>query len=67
MIIHKKKIFINTTKKNKKVPIHAISFNCNDAEANSFLYRLSRDTGGRYHYFNESFWAADPEGPYEVY
>ncbi|MBN3299629.1 VWA3B protein, partial [Amia calva] len=31
------------------VPIHTISFNCDDLEANTFLYELSRETGGRYH------------------
>jgi uncharacterized protein YegL len=48
---------------NKKVPIHVISFNCNDAEANQFLNKLAFETGGRYHYFNENFWSADPNGP----
>lgn len=37
----------------KSVPIHTISFNCADSEANKFLYQLAKDTGGRYHYFSE--------------
>lgn len=35
------------------VPVHAISFNCNDKEANEFLFDLAKATGGRYHYFSE--------------
>ncbi|XP_028856991.1 von Willebrand factor A domain-containing protein 3B-like isoform X1 [Denticeps clupeoides] len=31
------------------VPVHTISFNCDDHEANSFLYELSQWTGGRFH------------------
>ena len=29
------------------VPIHAISFNCADTEANQFLCQLAAETGGR--------------------
>ena len=36
-----------------KVPIHSISFNCNDVEANRFLFELARVTGGRYHSYSE--------------
>ncbi|XP_053563689.1 von Willebrand factor A domain-containing protein 3B [Bombina bombina] len=45
----------------KSVPIHTISFNCNDLEANSFLYKLSSDTGGRFHCYNNSL--QDLEAP----
>jgi von Willebrand factor A domain-containing protein 3 len=48
---------------NSRMPIHTISFNCNDSEANKFLSQLARETSGRYHYFNESGWDADPDGP----
>lgn len=48
---------------NTKVPVHTISFNCNDSEANKFLSRLASETNGRYHYFNENGWDADPNGP----
>lgn len=48
---------------NTKIPIHTISFNCNDSEANKFLSKLAEETSGRYHYFNESGWNADPDGP----
>lgn len=48
---------------NTKIPIHTISFNCNDSEANKFLGKLAEETNGRYHYFNESGWNADPHGP----
>ncbi|XP_070554779.1 von Willebrand factor A domain-containing protein 3B-like [Ptychodera flava] len=46
----------------QKVPIHTISFNCADAEANQFLAQLAADTGGRYHYFSEEG-SRDPGGP----
>ncbi|XP_032297482.1 von Willebrand factor A domain-containing protein 3B isoform X2 [Coturnix japonica] len=35
-----------------KVPIHTVSFNCDDTEANKFLHELSTETGGRFHYYN---------------
>ncbi|KAK4471384.1 hypothetical protein MN116_004817 [Schistosoma mekongi] len=38
---------------NNRVPIHTISFNCNDSEANEFLIRLAQESGGRFHYYNE--------------
>ncbi|XP_067841899.1 von Willebrand factor A domain-containing protein 3B-like [Heptranchias perlo] len=34
------------------VPIHSIAFNCDDVEANKFLYELSEKTGGRFHSYN---------------
>ena len=42
------------------VPVHAISFNCADAEANRFLCQLAQNTKGRYHYFSEH--GADVDG-----
>ncbi|CAF1294902.1 unnamed protein product [Adineta ricciae] len=33
------------------VPIHTIAFNCQDQDANQFLYNLSKQTGGRFHAF----------------
>ena len=52
---------------NTKVPIHTISFNCNDTEANQFLNELAHETHGRYHYFNENDFNTDRAGivPYE--
>jgi von Willebrand factor A domain-containing protein 3 len=46
-----------------KVPIHTISFNCNDCEANQFLAQMAKETNGRYHYYNQNSWNADPDGP----
>ncbi|KAL3878601.1 hypothetical protein ACJMK2_030937 [Sinanodonta woodiana] len=37
----------------RNVPVHTISFNCNDQEANQFLNNLAKATGGRYHYFSQ--------------
>ena len=44
-----------------QVPIHTISFNCADREANEFLCQLAKDTGGRFHYYSEH--GVDPDGP----
>ncbi|CAH2223367.1 Hypothetical predicted protein [Pelobates cultripes] len=45
----------------KQVPVHTISFNCADTEANSFLHQLSNETGGRFHCYNS--YQKDPEAP----
>nr|CAH8847920.1 unnamed protein product [Trichobilharzia regenti] len=37
---------------NHRIPIHTISFNCNDTEANEFLIQLAQESGGRFHYYN---------------
>ncbi|KAK2176319.1 hypothetical protein NP493_671g01028 [Ridgeia piscesae] len=44
-----------------KIPVHTISFNCADRDANDFLCQLARDTRGRFHYYSEN--GIDPEGP----
>jgi hypothetical protein len=45
----------------KAIPIHTISFNCNDGEANSFLALLAADSGGRYHYYSDELLGLSPE------
>ncbi|XP_059695446.1 von Willebrand factor A domain-containing protein 3B [Haemorhous mexicanus] len=42
-----------------KIPIHTVSFNCDDIEANEFLYELSTKTEGRFHYYN--IYLSDPD------
>ncbi|XP_032908368.1 von Willebrand factor A domain-containing protein 3B [Catharus ustulatus] len=42
-----------------KIPIHTVSFNCDDIEANKFLYELSTKTEGRFHYYNVCW--SDPD------
>ncbi|NXK03441.1 VWA3B protein, partial [Herpetotheres cachinnans] len=42
-----------------KIPIHTVSFNCDDTEANKFLYELSTKTEGRFHYYN--IYLTDPD------
>jgi len=37
-----------------KIPIHTISFNCTDREANLFLSELAEVSGGRYQCFKEA-------------
>ncbi|XP_027530665.1 von Willebrand factor A domain-containing protein 3B isoform X3 [Neopelma chrysocephalum] len=44
-----------------KIPIHTVSFNCDDIEANKFLYELSTKTEGRFHYYN--IYLTDPDTP----
>ncbi|BFZ14861.1 hypothetical protein BsWGS_17900 [Bradybaena similaris] len=41
-------------KMRKMITVHTISFNCNDTEANTFLYNLAKITGGRYHHFSQN-------------
>ncbi|NXO04668.1 VWA3B protein, partial [Rhinopomastus cyanomelas] len=36
----------------RKIPIHTVSFNCDDTEANKFLCQLSTETEGRFHYYD---------------
>ncbi|NXB14676.1 VWA3B protein, partial [Rhagologus leucostigma] len=42
-----------------KIPIHTVSFNCDDIEANKFLYELSTRTEGRFHYYD--IYLSDPD------
>ncbi len=44
-----------------RIPIHTISFNCSDRDANQFLFDLARDSGGRFHFWSES--GSDRDGP----
>lgn len=57
------KSIIAQTKLPRPVPIHTISFNCNDREANEFLYELAKDTGGRFHYYSQDGCEIDLDGP----
>ncbi|NWU66865.1 VWA3B protein, partial [Pterocles burchelli] len=45
-------IIFSQVQVHRKIPIHTVSFNCDDTEANKFLYKLSTETGGRFHYYN---------------
>ncbi|XP_043853027.1 von Willebrand factor A domain-containing protein 3B [Dromiciops gliroides] len=45
----------------KKIPIHTISFNYHDEDANEFLKELSLRTGGEFHYIH--FGSRDPLDP----
>ncbi|XP_027712452.1 von Willebrand factor A domain-containing protein 3B [Vombatus ursinus] len=45
----------------KKIPIHTVSFNYHDEDANEFLKELSLRTGGEFHYFH--FGSPDPLEP----
>lgn len=49
-----------------RVPIHTISFNCSDREANQFLCDLARESGGRFHYYSEHGIQIDGPEPWEV-
>ncbi|XP_053913016.1 von Willebrand factor A domain-containing protein 3B [Cuculus canorus] len=43
----------------RKIPIHTVSFNCDDIEANKFLYELSTETEGQFHYYD--IYLTDPD------
>ncbi|KAM6098494.1 von Willebrand factor A domain-containing protein 3B [Theristicus caerulescens] len=43
----------------RKIPIHTVSLNCDDTEANKFLFELSTETEGRFHYYN--IYLTDPD------
>lgn len=45
----------------RRVPVHTISFNCNDITANRFLHELARATGGQFYYYHIQL--KDPETP----
>ncbi|KAJ7319682.1 hypothetical protein JRQ81_019193 [Phrynocephalus forsythii] len=45
----------------RNIPVHTISFNCDDTGANKFLNELSSKTGGRFHYYHICL--RDPDGP----
>ena len=49
-----------------KVPIHTISFNCSDREANQFLCDLAKESGGRFHYWSENGVDGSGPAPWEV-
>ena len=49
-----------------KVPIHTISFNCSDREANQFLCDLAKESGGRFHYWSENGVGGSGPAPWEV-
>ncbi|XP_043548729.1 von Willebrand factor A domain-containing protein 3B-like [Chiloscyllium plagiosum] len=47
------------------VPIHCISFNCNDVEANEFLFELSANTGGRFHCYSSDMTVPSNPPPFQ--
>ncbi|XP_032879340.1 von Willebrand factor A domain-containing protein 3B [Amblyraja radiata] len=46
------------------VPIHSVAFNCDDVEANKFLYDLSEKTGGRFHSYSCEISEANNPAPF---
>lgn len=46
---------LNRLDAGRNIAVHAISFNCCDATANTFLQCLAAETGGRYHKVVEEF------------
>ncbi|XP_070607050.1 von Willebrand factor A domain-containing protein 3B isoform X3 [Erythrolamprus reginae] len=45
----------------RNIPVHTISFNCDDTGANQFLHELASSTGGRFHYYHICL--TDPDSP----
>ncbi|XP_038055504.1 von Willebrand factor A domain-containing protein 3B-like [Patiria miniata] len=66
---HPSKTILAQVQLQKAIPIHTISFNCNDREANDFLALLAADSGGRYHYYSDELLGISPDisgpQPYE--
>lgn len=50
----------------RKIPIHTISFNCDDTGANKFLHQLANETGGRFHYYHICLMDPDAPKPFEA-
>ncbi|XP_063058137.1 von Willebrand factor A domain-containing protein 3B-like [Engraulis encrasicolus] len=60
------KDILEEVRRGPPVPVHTISFNCDDQEANRFLQELSMETGGRFlHYFTDTQEASGAQGPWE--
>nr|XP_060625780.1 von Willebrand factor A domain-containing protein 3B [Anolis sagrei ordinatus] len=49
----------------RHIPVHTISFNCDDTRANKFLHELSSETGGRFHYYHIRLRDPDAPKPFE--
>ncbi|KAL8616726.1 hypothetical protein ACOMHN_017764 [Nucella lapillus] len=47
------KTILTQVQMQKQVPIHTISFNCHDNDANHFLHDLAHATGARYHRYSQ--------------
>ena len=62
-VIQPAKALIAQVKQPRQIPVHTISFNCDDREANEFLYQLAQETGGRFHYYSQNGGDPDPRGP----
>ncbi|XP_026563275.1 von Willebrand factor A domain-containing protein 3B [Pseudonaja textilis] len=49
----------------RNIPVHTISFNCDDTAANQFLHELASNTGGRFHYYHICLTDPDSPKPFE--
>ncbi|XP_062982357.1 von Willebrand factor A domain-containing protein 3B [Elgaria multicarinata webbii] len=49
----------------RNIPVHTISFNCDDTGANKFLHELASETGGRFHYYHICLRDPDAPKPFE--
>ncbi|KAM6448180.1 von Willebrand factor A domain-containing protein 3B [Liasis olivaceus] len=52
---------LDELKLQRNIPVHTISFNCDDTGANKFLHELANRTGGRFHYYHICL--TDPDSP----
>ncbi|XP_039196592.1 von Willebrand factor A domain-containing protein 3B isoform X3 [Crotalus tigris] len=52
---------LDELKLRQNIPVHTISFNCDDTGANQFLHELASSTGGRFHYYH--IYLTDPVSP----
>ncbi|XP_062831442.1 von Willebrand factor A domain-containing protein 3B isoform X2 [Anolis carolinensis] len=49
----------------RNIPVHTISFNCDDTGANKFLHEVASETGGRFHYYHIRLRDPDAPKPFE--
>ncbi|XP_054831013.1 von Willebrand factor A domain-containing protein 3B [Eublepharis macularius] len=57
---------LDQLKLQRNIPIHTISFNCDDTRANKFLHELANETGGRFHYYHICLMDPDAPKPFEA-
>ncbi|ETE71898.1 von Willebrand factor A domain-containing protein 3B, partial [Ophiophagus hannah] len=58
---------LDELKLQRNIPVHTISFNCDDTSANQFLHELASNTGGRFHYYHICLTDPDSPKPFETF
>lgn len=63
VVIQPAKAIVEQAKLHASIPVHTISFNCDDVDANRFLHELARETGARFHYYSRTGCQPDADAP----